>query len=153
MFSCEFCEVFKSTVLENCERPILSCYFNNLKIFCFHVLELYQYFLSCKKYLTSINEDCSQEMSHKKNVPIESLITASSFYILIDLKLIFSIFIHLQQIFPPSGIFPRSGCTGVHSSLQTLMIPLKNYLLYLMRCVARWQIKIFMKKVIFVTAN
>ena len=109
MFSCEFCEVFKSTVLENCERPILSCYFNNLKIFCFHVLELYQYFLSCKKYLTSINEDCSQEMSHKKNVPIESLITASSFYILIDLKLIFSIFIHLQQIFPPSGIFPRSG--------------------------------------------
>ena len=43
MFSCEFCDIFKNTYyLEICERLLLSCYFSNLKIFCFHAIGLYQ---------------------------------------------------------------------------------------------------------------
>ena len=36
------------------ERLILSCNFNNLKI-CYNTLELYQWFLTWKAYLISIN--------------------------------------------------------------------------------------------------
>ena len=42
MFSCEFCDIFKKKyTLEICQRLFLSCYFSNLKFFCFHALELY----------------------------------------------------------------------------------------------------------------
>ena len=42
IFPLNFAKFLITLVLEICERLLLSCYFNNFKIFCFNTLEFYQ---------------------------------------------------------------------------------------------------------------